>query len=256
MEMDGRAIYEIWAPAGCPWADWVKPVLFGEMRTMTADDTGRPDPVPELRLPWLRRAKDDAALVVNLPGVEAMYVALYLAQAGFRPVPLYNTHRATNAAIDVDPIVDRLFFGTNNLRQAALPLDAPPAFILDAKRTFTGQTLSPGVFDNRWLVFPQDFPSASHLKEHGRRQVILVQRHAVVQDDLAHVLLRWQRGGLGVHLLRLGKVETPQPLTVRKPSFFRQAWHRTFASIGFRRNAAGGFGGRVPEPSSGGSGFG
>ena len=53
----------------------------------------------------------------------------------------------------------------------------------------------PGTFDNRWVVFPQDFPSAAFLRSRGVAEVLLIQAGAQPQEDLAHVLLRWQQGG-------------------------------------------------------------
>ena len=55
---------------------------------------------------------------------------------------------------------------------------------------------SPGKFDNRWVVFPQDFPSATFLRSRGVADVLLIHSGKSVQEDLAHVLLRWQQGGL------------------------------------------------------------
>ena len=40
---------------------------------------------------------------------------------------------------------------------------APPAFLLDSDR-MKAPAPDPGRFDNRWLVFPQDFPSAAFLR--------------------------------------------------------------------------------------------
>ena len=46
-----------------------------------------------------------------------------------------------------------------------------------------------------------------------------------------------------------------QELAVPRPSRFRRAWYRVIAAAGLRRNNAGGFGGAIPTPSSGGGGF-
>lgn len=78
-------------------------------------------------------------------------------------------------------------------------------------------------------------------------------------DDLAHVLLRWQEGGLRIE----GKPEkeegdSPRAIEVRKPSRYRSMSYRALAILGLGRNDAGGFGMRVPipaPPSSGGGGY-
>lgn len=111
---------------------------------------------------------------------------------------------------------------------------------------------SPGRFDNRWLVFPQDFPSATFLQSHRIDSVQLIQPSGdQPQDDLAHVLRRWQEAGLPVKVLNPGGTATPRAIEVRRPPRYRALFYRLFAALGLRRNSAGGFGAVVPHPSSG-----
>ncbi|MGH9601505.1 MAG: hypothetical protein ACRD24_03860 [Terriglobales bacterium] len=111
-----------------------------------------------------------------------------------------------------------------------------------------------GKFDNRWMVFPQDFPSASFLTSHGIQRVLLAQESyaPVPREDLAHVLLRWQEGGIEILLKRLDRPDAPARIEVARPSRFRALWHRALAIVGLRRSSAGGFGCTVPESSSAG----
>ena len=46
-----------------------------------------------------------------------------------------------------------------------------------------------------------------------------------------------------------GDAMAPTPVSVPRPSAFKSAVRRLFAMLGFKRNAAGGFGGMIPEPS-------
>jgi hypothetical protein len=49
----------------------------------------------------------------------------------------------------------------------------------------------------------------------------------------------------------LGVDGPPVPITVPPTSRLREMWHRAMMTLGLRRNALGGFGGVVPEPSGG-----
>ena len=76
-------------------------------------------------------------------------------------------------------------------------MEAPPAFLLDSRRFPRGKAASPGQFDNRWMVFPQDFPSGKLLLSRGLRRAVVV-REGPLMDDLAHVLRRWQEAGVRI----------------------------------------------------------
>jgi hypothetical protein len=111
----------------------------------------------------------------------------------------------------------------------------------------TGNPKQPGKYDNRWSVFPQDMPSAAFLSKRGIREVIV--RSDRIQDDLAHILRRYQEQGIKISMCDGTEV---REITVSKPSRFKSLFYRFGVILGLRRNAAGGFGGIVPEPSSGG----
>src|SRR6185436_17692744 len=104
-------------------------------------------------------------------------------------------------------------------------------------------------FDNRWVVFPQDFPSAARLLASGLRRVLLVQEgRSTPRTDLAHVLLRWQLAGLEIQALDFASGEQAKTIVVAKPSRFRALGYRALVALGLRKNSAGGFGGMVPMP--------
>jgi hypothetical protein len=114
----------------------------------------------------------------------------------------------------------------------------------------------PGDYDNRWVVVPQDFPSASKLLSHGIDAVVLWQRNpGQPAADLAHVLRRWQDAGIAIFVEHGDLPSPPEPLTVQKPPRYRSVLHRLFVMMGLRRNSAGGFGSVIPETAEGG-GFG
>jgi hypothetical protein len=139
--------------------------------------------------------------------------------------------------VDMSELVRALCAVTPTVQALTLRADAPPVFLLDDARTHGSQPPEEGTFDNRWMVFPQDFPSAAFLQSHGIGDVLLVQEApGRPREDLAHVLLRWQEAGLQIH----GK--DGAILTIQRPSRFRALWYRAVASLGLKRNRAGGFG--------------
>lgn len=240
--------FRMFNPPDSPWSDWAKPVLFAK-RTPPATEIDWPrgeEPIPA--------PKPGAALVVDLPGADSLLWGVALARQGWRPVPLFNGVPGLNAVLDTTRML--MLLGPAARELASLPLSpgAPPAFLLDDRRAQGERKGNPGDLDNRWVVFPQDFPSAGYLKTQGIQSAVLIQlpTRPVPQDDLAHVLRRWQEQGLLIQHLNPGEPGVPKELPVPRPSRFKALWHTAIALAGFRRNSAGGFGSIVPQPSSGG----
>jgi hypothetical protein len=218
-------------------------------------------------LPWFPQELSNTALIVDLPGSASIEVGFAFVALGFRLVCLYNASPGpeevtglgtgspspTNAAIDMGPIIDAISRVTTSLQRINFPQNAAPLFLLDSSR-LEGTTFAlSGIFDNRWMVVPQDFPSASFLLEHGIRQTLLVQKDRLEpQDDLAHTLLRWQEGGVTVLAKRLDNETHPIEITVKRPSRYKALWYRVLAQFGLRRSSAGGFGSYIPELTSAG----
>jgi hypothetical protein len=155
--------------------------------------------------------------------------------------------------LDVAGLVEALASGATALRDISLSAEAPPAFLIDADRMRPGVPSNPGGYDNRWVVFPQDFPSGTFLRSRGIDDVVVLHDRGGVQEDLAHVLLRWQEAGIQIRAVGPGDT-APQSFTVKKPSWFRGAWYRLIILAGLRRNNAGGFGGVIPKAGGGGYG--
>lgn len=262
--MTGRDIYEVWAPASDAWSPWVKPVLFAEIDQAMA--TSIPDQWSEE--PGLRcdvGARRDTAIVVDLPGTQSLLAGFALARDGYRPVPLYNTTSGRRERMlpekcvlgDVSTLVQMLSRPLPEYVRDTVIGDHPPAFLLDSRRLKGERGPAPGMYDNRWLVFPQDFPSAAFLKSRGITQAVVIQEGSgQPAEDLAHVLLRWKEGGIALFVQEAAATHTLIPLDVRRPSGFRSVIYRVILLMGLRRNSAGGFGSVIPIPGSGGRGFG
>jgi hypothetical protein len=258
--MTREEIYEAWAPPGAVWSPWVKPVLFAHMSEEWIHSRSPPPPAeapPDMR--WVPEAREGIAMVVDLPGEQGVAMGLSLAELSFRPVPLYNAAPGPSSPadalvslVDVGAIMDAILAGTARLSSIGLPLDAPPAFLLDADRRVGVGPPSPGRFDNRSISFVTDFPSANFLLSRSIRRVIVVQTAASQpQADLAHTLRRWQKDGVEIVLKRLDDAGSSVPCALGAPSRFDLLWGRFLALLGLRRSPLGGFGGMVPTPSSG-----
>lgn len=240
-------VYDLWAPESSPWSAWAKPVLFAALNRVSAP--------PELVLPedlaWAPDSTARTAVVVDLPGEAAVLTGLALARRGYQPVPLFNGCLASGMVVDVAPLAAALLGGAEPLRHQPPAKAAPPAFLLDSRRREGKEQVRPGRFDNRWAVVPQDMPSGNRLREAEIGAVLV--RAATVQEDLTHILCRYQQAGIRLQQVPDDLAE-PQPLTVSPPSGFRSLWYRLGVFAGLRRNSAGGFGAIVPQPGSAGHG--
>jgi hypothetical protein len=248
--MFSEQIFEYWATPGGLWTPWAKPVLFLNLDAALLSQPPM-DPGAAIDTSWAPPAQEKAVVVLDLPGEVSVLVGIALAHKGYRPVPLYNCCGGRSAVIDVNSITRALVAGGEVLDRLNLPWDAPPVFLLDSRRTAKPANLAPGMFDNRWVTLPQDFPSGNFLASHGVSRAIIIQDQGVQpREDLAHVLLRWQDAGIRIEGAQIGV--RPAPLRVNKPSWFRAMFYTAIATIGLRRSSAGGFGSVIPMPSSGG----
>jgi hypothetical protein len=210
---------------------------------------------------WAPAADSGTAIVLDLAGPGAIWFGMALSRRGYRPVPLYNGVRgprlASSSLVKVDEIVAALQAVEGALVALQLPPAAPPVFLLDSNRLAGGEVASPGTFDNRWSVFPQDFPSANLLLYHGIHSVALAQESSdAPQNDLAHVLVRWQEAGIQMLASEVFEQTAPEPIHIQRPYRFRALWYAALVFAGLRRNSTGGFGAMAPDPGSGGGGFG
>jgi hypothetical protein len=254
--MDLRSIFEIWAPPHGPWSPWAKPVLFAHLDVAGELPSAE---IPEIRLPFDRPKQGGTAIVVDLPSLESIGLGLELARRGYRPVPLFNAcpsppgfhGEAVPEVVPVTPLLSALVQGTDRLKAAGLSGDAPPAFLLDADRLGRGGPIAAGWFDNRWVVFATDLPSARFLAQHQITAVELVHRGAPGEDVL-DVLGDWNRAGISLWHTDLDRPGPASAFAVPGtwlPGLSRLA-RRLWALLSLRRNRRGGYGGIVPESES------
>ncbi len=263
-------VFAAWAPEGAPWSHWAKPVLFACMEREGAHvleaaaattGYGIPEAAAEMVRPLL--LEEGTAVVIDLPGALGIDVGLALAARGWRPVPLYNSAASGGEArwasqgmgsfgvcIDVAPLMAGLWRGAKILRDLRWKPTAPPLFLLDADRRTGRLAPAAGIFDNRWVSLPTDFPSARMLRERGISRALLLSTSGAVAADLAHTLLRWQEAGIDISAAAAGAAAAP--VILRKPRWYRSLWHGLLEAAGFRRSWLGGFGARLSDSGSGG----
>jgi hypothetical protein len=260
--MTAEEIFACWAPQSCQesadeplWSRWAKPVAFAHLPQLPASGAGPEPPAPaeEFAVPALAAQR---AIIVDLPGRRSVDMGVALARRGYRPVPLYNACHGASEVVDMEGLMRALIEAAEVLRTLQIDSAAPPAFLLDSHRLKgTVSPAMPGDFDNRWITLPQDFPSAAFLLSRGITEALLIQEDLDrPQNDLAHVLLRWQEAGMQILVIGPHAPGEPRPIVVAPPSRFRSLWYTALALVGLRRNSAGGFGSRIPAPSSGGYG--
>jgi hypothetical protein len=243
--------FAAWAPDDVIWSEWAKPVAF-----VHGGDVVPAEPIADAQLPAIPAGLDPAsAIVVDLPGAEAVYAGLSLAAQGFCPVPLFNGTSGPSPVIEVGQIARALGGGAERLAAQRPGPNAAPAFLLDARRRDPSAAPRPGSYDNRWVALPQDFPSGAMLKSRGIHSATLLQRGGLsIRPDLAHVLRRWHESGVRLRVVDLATGQAAEDVSVPKPSGFRLAWYAAIALLGLRRSNVGGFGSTIPE-QTGHSGF-
>jgi hypothetical protein len=268
--MKPEEIYSVWAPADSIWSPWVLPVAFAQLNC--ADFSGAANDADlHQDLSWMPDGEAAGlAIVADLPGEKAIQYGLALAARGMRPVPVIDGSPGAGefylnqdspqtvtpsslqkAVVDMSGLLRMFCAGAIALPRIALSAQALPAFLLDSHRMTGHRVLSDEMFDNRWQVFAQDFPSARFLVEHGVQRVVLVQEQkGQPQEDLAHVLLRWQEGGISLQNVGTQEGGPPEPILIARPSYFRRIWQRALAILGLWRSPSGGFG-NWPTSSAG-----
>ena len=236
--------FTAWAPDRATWSAWAKPVAFIHAAAVNPGDPATEAELPSIPIP----VGPSSAIIVDLPGAEAVQLGLALAERGLRPVPLFNGTSGPSAVIDVHPITRALVVGAERLKRSQPGQDAAPAFLLDSRRNDAAIAVRPGSYDNRWVTLPQDFPSGTLLASRGFHDAILIQRDSLsIRADLAHVLRRWQEYGIKLRVVDLTSGSTADNVSVPKPSGFKLAWYAAIALLGLRRSNVGGFGSMIPD---------
>lgn len=211
--MTGKEIYKVWAPIGMRWVDWVRPVSFIGINEHTERPSLGNHTLPVLD--FVDETCKDAALVVDLPGVESVKAGIVLARLGYRPIPLYNgtiQQKRARATVDNQVIQGELIWGAQELSKLEIKEDALPAFLLDSNRMHRLK-LEISLFDNSWDLYHQDVPSAEYMLKHGVRKIVVIGDR--VSRDLRKIFYPFQRKGIQIFLTN--GYEQPKRIRLFKP---------------------------------------
>jgi len=253
----GKDLYRIWAPDNSIWSKWVSPALFAQIECSEGSTASNPT-LPSQIWPAISTLSQ-AAAVIDLPGADAIRFGIALAKHGYRPVPIINpspgpsllpfSHpSASNTSLSVNALANEICAATHVLQNLNLPSTSLPVFILDSKRLTGDREISKEIYDNRWMVFPEDFPSARFMLENAIKQVILVQEdRRPPQSDLASVLIKWQRSGIDVLLKVTTATDAPYKITVSSANRLSEFIDHLLIFLGVSRKSVGGFGSSFPE---------
>jgi len=195
--MIGKEIYEIYAPKGTKWTEWIRPVPF------VAIDTYDRKPISnwlDRKQMFLKRYEQDTAIFIDLPGKESIELGISLAHLGYRPIPLFNgtdEQQGAQATTDTYLVERTLINGSEKLKSITLENDANPSFLLDSYRT-NRYRAKESIFDNSWDLYKQDIPSIKHFKENGIKKIIVVG--STIQRDLRKIFFKFQDAGIEFYL--------------------------------------------------------
>jgi hypothetical protein len=287
--LTARSLFEAWsAPQPSPWSAYAKPTLFAALPPRTDRVFPvRASGVPATPPPRAPRLGPGTGVVLDLPGPTAVAYAAWLARdAGFQPVPLFNNWPHGAGVVRAEDVLGALLHYVPWVAagRAERGTAAPPAFVLDRDR-LGARAPRPNDFDNRYFHTEADLPSGATLRRHGIERLLYVgpgvpppapatvgeagALGALVgerrvwgsgpeMDDL-NAYLHAARKTVGLEsshaVAGAWDLGTPQEFA---PALRKTPFNTTKdpAFLGFRRSSAGGFGRFVPEPQSGGGGFG
>lgn len=209
--MTEKEIYKLWAPAGMLWVDWVRPVAFIDLQTVSTF------PVDFARspFPYFESISKNTALFIDTPGIQSVQEGIALTEKGFRPIPLFNgTQGQANAMalVETHPLKSALQWGAAQLATISLPQNAPPAFLLDSNRIHRYK-MSASVFDNSWDLYHQDIPTAEYFLQHEIHTLLIHSER--VHKDLIKILSPFQKKGISIFFTT--GYQPPKKIVLKKP---------------------------------------
>ncbi len=211
--MTAKEIYQIWAPAGKKWVDWVRPVPFIAMNECMKMYDFSDFTIPETD--YIDNHYVGAALIVDMPGMESVKEGIALAKHGYRPVPIYNgtiEQPGARATVDNQSVAVGLAMGAAQLSQIDIKSDALPAFLVDSNR-MNRFKMEDSLFDNSWDVYHQDLPSAEYFLESGIYKIIVIGE--TFSKDLKKILYEFQKKKIEIFWTK--RYGTPTKITLHKP---------------------------------------
>jgi len=245
-------VLEVWQGRDHPWLPWVKPAVFDRIEEREEGTVDEFTPARSVRkaiaqvdTSWLLPR---AAVIIDVPGGEAALLALALGKRGLRPVPAINTTSCPGAEL-ISQTLLRLVLVAGAECEDSFPSGPTlgPAFLLDSRRDGHEGAPSPGMFDNRWVVFRTDLPSEKQLRDNGIERVIVVQEDDILSTDLEDILLDYQAGGLEL-IRHETRTRSSHPWTLAKRGWLAKAARFVQLRWAVLRRLDGSYGRWVPIP--------
>lgn len=247
--MTQAEFFDAWAPETARWSRWAKPLLFSYMSRSVAggaNDVSIRESQESNRLlrGQLPPADGPTGLIVDLAGVLSVRAGLMLAEMGYRPVPLFNSlpspqpdglkSDTADVLVDMREVISALQDNAAHLRTLSITADAPPAFLLDSRRGGDQEAapVRPGVFDNRSVSMPTDFPSGHYIRTAGVSRVVVVREHdSEPASDLAQTLMLWHEARIEIYIYSLDNPNPPRPSTIAVKGGFWRTIYRFLCSL-------------------------
>jgi hypothetical protein len=228
------------SPAQLLWQPYYAPTLFQSLEAPRSFDLRaviRPILTPEMAVASRRGAallsafmdqgicRNDVALVLDVPGPEAIALAASLAPC-FEPVFVFDNWPHPNGVVPAHLTLGAALYFLPELERARAGRApaAPPMFVLDRQRLAPYDDDS-AQFDNRYFT---GLPSREALQTAGIKHLLYVTRDEATldADDLNGDLVALDRAGIDVKMLALsdfsqtplpGWLETPNPVCPPAP---------------------------------------
>ena len=211
--MTNKEIYRIWAPTGKKWTEWVRPVPFVMIDTYTKKYYVSNTTFPTAT--FIEKEVRNAAIIVDIPGVESVEAGIALAKLGYRPIPIFNgtiEQKGARATVDNQSVGSALAWGALQLSKIEIKDEALPAFLTDSNRLHRFK-MEESLFDNSWDVYPQDLPSAEYFLSNGIQKIVVVGE--TLSKDLKKILYEFQKKNITIFLTR--GYETPKEVRIHRP---------------------------------------
>jgi hypothetical protein len=248
-------LYDVWGPhPESQWTPFHAIPIFAALDRIPKEKIG-PTPPSQVapaadRGPAPQWVAPDVLTIIDLPGPASVEAAAWLVTgSGCQPVCTFNNWPHPKGLIRSELILAELLRWATTISDARerLTPSSPPLWICDSARL--GQRSGkPGEFDNRYYIEEAALPGPGMMKSAGINLIVYVTNDPAQAPviDLDGFFFDSEAAGIAVHIANVPEPGLPLRPWITKPP-------RKYDS-NFKRSSAGGFGSRVPEPSSGGGG--
>ncbi|OGV69874.1 MAG: hypothetical protein A3K19_19200 [Lentisphaerae bacterium RIFOXYB12_FULL_65_16] len=267
--LDTQRLWETWGPVpGSPWEPFHCVTLFAALDRLNSMSRAAAGPLADRDLPaYLKIPADPPAwtqqpgtmLILDLPGPRVASAGIYFAaMGGFQPVCTFDNWPNRAGVLMPEQILGGLLHYAAAMQKVreGLAVTSPPMWLCDWNRSRASKP-APGRYDNRYTIEDRLLPGPVMLSSAGIRRIVYVTQDLPPQDalplcaawDLQAYLMELKKKGFDVQAVSTATTELfaqTGELEARPPGSWDTSW------MGLIRSSAGGFGGFVPQPSSGG----